>query len=204
MYFFYNEGESQVECHYEGTDNITLTARENEHSFRIFSNTNPWRESIDFVNYLVRENKEPQEICVLGFGGGYTVWELIRRFPLAIIKIFIPDIAVFRAVVDHILVDHILKHPNVKLYSDYDCFAFSLELGRNMARKKNFIYYIDRRELRINIGSIKRGNGEFFSLWYGMRQGGGLKFTKGEDTVGERIKQYIENITDNKVVDIYL
>lgn len=193
----YRESENQIDYHYEGTDNVTLTAWENERSFRLFSNTNPWRESIDFVNYLARGNKNPQEICVLGFGGGYTVGELIRRFPRTKIKVFLPNIDIFKMVIENILVNDILQNKNLEIYSDSMCLYFLLTVKEKAAKNDNFDFYIDRRELRVCVCDI-------IMLENIIRECRKEQFRYRteevilQELVGEDIKRYIMNIVDNR------
>lgn len=193
----YSESENQIDCHYEGTDNVTLTAWENGRSFRLFSNTNPWRESIDIVNYLARENKNPQEICVLGFGGGYTVGELIRRFPRSKIKVFLPNIDIFKMVIEHILVNDILQNKNLEIYPDSMCLYFLLTVKESAAKNDIFNFYIDRRELRACVcNTIMQENliRECRKEQFRYRT---ARVTQ-QELVGGKIERYIMDIVDNR------
>lgn len=176
----HSESENQIGCHYEGTDNVTLTVWENGRSSRLFSNTNPWQESIDFVNYLARKNKNPQEICVLGFGGGYTVRELIRRFPGTKIKVFLPNIDIFKMVIEHILVNDILQNKNLEIYPYPRCLYFLLTMKERAAKNDNFDFYIDVRECRKE---------QFRYRTAGVVQ---------QESVGKNLERFIMDIVDNR------
>lgn len=192
----HSDSRGRIGCQYVGADNVTLTAWENGRSFRLFSNTNPWRESIDFVNCLARENKNPQEIYVLGFGGGYTVGELIRRFPRTKIKVFLPNIDIFKMVIEHILVNDIMQNKNLEIYPDSMCLYFLLTVKEIATPNDNFDFYIDRRELRAcvcNTIMLENLNWVFRKQFrYGTAQ------VIQKELVGEKIERYIMDIVESK------
>lgn len=108
-------GESvRITFSYTGTENVNIFVREEEYQFQLFSSENPWLESANFADGIERDKLD--EICVLGFGGGYLIQELERRFKHAKIKVYLPNIDIFKAVIDSIPVYEILQSKNLELY----------------------------------------------------------------------------------------
>lgn len=143
-------GLSNVECLYEGVENISIMIKENDNKFRLFSQINPWMESIGIINSKKSEVDFPDEIWVLGFGGGHMIKELGRRYPKTQIKVYIPNMNIFQTILFNMPLNEILTNKRIKLFYDPLCLDFIEMLKANVAlkAKKSIIIYFNRQEIR--------------------------------------------------------
>lgn len=184
---------TRIGCFYEGTDNISLSVKEDDHTFRLFSITNPWRESSDFVNQYIKG--EPNEICILGFGGGYVVRELVQRFPHAMMKVCLPNADLFKSVIEHIDVSDVLQYKNLELCIDSVCLDFFSTINRKRKENRNFEFYIDRQELRACIPN-RTLRESLIRKYCRMREECGIAEEKKEPS-GVQIHNYIKGLVVN-------
>lgn len=185
---------SRVGCAYIGTENAGLSVKECGRQFRLFSFINPWLESADFVNEM--DKRKFNEICVLGFGGGYVIRELERRYPEAKIRVYLPNRDIFRTVVNYIEVSDILQNKNLEMCFDSVCLDFFSTVKEKMGRDKNFGFYIDRQELRASTGNIElseRLMAEYSGEW---KSGNGAEEIR-MGSAGENIERYIKGLVAN-------
>ncbi len=141
---------SRIECRYEGTENVELSIIDNKYKFRLFSKINPWLESQELVNGMGKRKFE--EIYVLGFGGGYLIEQLTKKFSDSKIKVYLPNIDIFKTVICNIPVSNILQNKNLDICTDTMCLNFFL--GFENKTDKNIGYYVDRQELRACVKDI--------------------------------------------------
>lgn len=180
---------SRIECIYVGTENVSISVKE-ENQFRLFSSVNPWRESAGLINGM--DKGDSDEVCVLGFGGGYTISEIERKYCGAKIKVYLPNLDIFKAVLCHIPVDTMLLNENLELYSDPLCLDFFSTIGRKLNENRNFKYFIDRQELKAGIG-----NGEIAEKVLKEYQKIPKRNSVMEGKTGERIERYIKGLVIN-------
>lgn len=179
---------ARIRCTYEGTENVSISIKEMDYEYRLFSNVNPWSESNNLVNSLVK--REFEEILVLGFGGGYVVGELERKFSGTKIKVYLPNIDIFKAVIFHIAVSNIIQNENLEFYFDPTCLRFLISVHEMMGRDERVGFYVDRQELKACIGrdEIRQG----LPQWRKAKQNTDDMIEN--KTVGEQIAEYINSL----------
>lgn len=191
-----------VETYYTGSENIGISIREADKKFRLFSESNPWMESNELMNAKKLKKGVIGEICVLGFGGGHLVRMLGTSYPYAQIKVYLPNMDIFRTVICNILVSDVLNNENLALYYDPTCLDFLAELEKR-ARSKKFVYYINRQEVRaclknndaanVLINTIEKKFGVGYTIHkstYDIDENNDF----WEDEVGERIFKYVKDL----------
>lgn len=151
-------GLSRVKCFYKGTENISISIMERGKEFKLFSDTNPWMESISMVKTGSLQNSILDEICVLGWGGGHLIRELETRCPQAQINVYLPNMDIFETVMSNILVADVLENEKMVLYFDPTCLDFLSALEKN-AKRSEFGYFINRQELRACVKNLKVTDG---------------------------------------------
>ncbi|MDE6055989.1 MAG: hypothetical protein K2G55_20050 [Lachnospiraceae bacterium] len=181
---------ARIKFSYTGTENISIYVREKKCEYKLFSSANPWMEGADLADGMKAEN--PKEICVLGFSGGYVVNELAKRFEQAKIKVYLPNIDIFKVIIDNILVCNILQNKNIEFYPDPMGLMFFVKIWESVGQYEDFAFYIDRSELRACVGDqivtdrlIRESK---------QVQCRGLGISRAKDLVGIRIEQYIMNL----------
>ncbi len=149
---------SRVKCFYMGTENISISIMERSKEFKLFSDTNPWMESISMVKTGSLQNSILEEICVLGWGGGHLIRELETRYPQAQINVYLPNMDIFETVMSNILVTDVLENEKMVLYFDPTGLDFLSVLEKN-AKRSEFGYFINRQELRACVKNLKAADG---------------------------------------------
>ncbi len=188
--------ERRIEYSYIGTENVCISVKdvEGEGRFRLFSIANPWLESVNIANTVKKIFLD--EIHILGFGGGHLVNELARRYPDAKIRVYLPNLDVFKAVICSVPLSGILSNERINLFHDPSCNGFFFAL--NMEKTDiNFDAFIDRQELRASVGNAETAGARL--LYYKSR----LKKISGrervlssyalEENVGRKIYEYIKD-----------
>lgn len=178
------ECESHIEFSYIGTENVNISIRENGHKYRLFSIVSPWKEANDLIDSMGIRRFD--EICVLGFGGGYVIGELQRKFQNARIKVYLPNIDIFRTVIHTIPVSNILRNKNLEFCYDPTCLLFMISVNELMKTNKKVGIYIDQQELRAsmaNAAELKR-----YILQY---QANNIGEKNGVQNIGRQIEQYM-------------
>lgn len=138
----------RIKCSYAGTENVTISVKEGDCSFRLYSSINPWLECATILNMQDIEGEYLDEIYVLGFGGGHAVEELERRYPKAQIKVYLPNTDIFQAVVCNMPRSTVLLNQRLELLYDPMCICFFDMLEKNIGKKRKVTAHIDRQELR--------------------------------------------------------
>lgn len=178
---------TRIECDYSGTENVTISVLEENVKYRLFSNANPWMESSGYIAALEVSGRIFNEMYILGFGGGYVIEQLQKRYPEMRIKVFIPNLDIFRAVVTHISVAHILKNENLELYYEPMWLNFFTIKKESIKPGHRFGVFIDRQELRACVGSA--GVADQLTRYYYT----GFERIADAGQVGKRIYTIIKN-----------
>lgn len=146
-----------LECIYEGTENVSISVEEGSNRFRLFSIVNPWLESSSMIKENVRGNFIPGEIHVLGIGGGHLVSGLKRKYPDTRIRVYIPNADVFQAVLLHIPLKEILTNEKIELVYDPLCLDFIKKIEEETApgRIQGTLFYMDPQEIRASFKSLR-------------------------------------------------
>lgn len=144
---------TRIECDYSGTENVSISVLEKNAKYKLFSNTNPWLESSGYIDAMEVSGHISDEMYILGFGGGYVIDELERRYPEMKIKVFIPNLDIFGAVAAHIPLSHILQNENLELYYEPMWLNFFTMEQETLKKGSRFGVFIDRQELRACVGS---------------------------------------------------
>ena len=171
----------RIECSYTGTENVSIFIQEKEHRYKLFSSVNPWLESVNLLGSLKPDMAN--EICVLGFGGGHLVGQLIKIYPWAKIKVFLPCIDLFKKVIDHIPIYEILQNSNLELCYDPTCLNFFMYV---QDRTQENAFYINKTELRACVGSVNE-----IETLIGTNTN---KKANNIEEVGRKIENYILNL----------
>lgn len=140
-----NNEFSRIECSYVGTENVSISIKEGDRVFRLFSSINPWLECSSILNAREMDKGCPDEVYVLGFGGGHAVEELERRYPKAQIKVYLPNKDIFQVVMYNLPRKNILINQRLELIYDPMAIGFLEVLEKNLCKNT---FYIDRQELR--------------------------------------------------------
>ena len=82
----------RIECDYAGAENASISVLEGNTKYRLFSVINPWLECNGYVNAMEIAGRISEEMYMLGFGGGYVIGELKKRYPEMKIKVLIPNL----------------------------------------------------------------------------------------------------------------
>lgn len=183
----------RIECAYVGTENVSISVKQNDCKFRLFSIMSPWIEANGLLDSL--GNGSFEEIHVLGFGGGYLIGELQRKFREAKIKVYLPNIDIFQAVIHNISVSEILRNNNLKFYYDPACIIFIIALNGILKENKRVGIYIDQQELRScreNVAQVEY----WVRMYKGEYSNDDIAEKNETETVGKRINQYISNFID--------
>lgn len=181
----------RIKYAYIGTENVAISIKENNQKFRLFSAKSPWIEANDLVDSL--GNGPFEEIHVLGFAGGYLIGELLCKFPDTKIKVYLPNIDIFKSVIDNIPVSYILKNRNVRFCYDCTCMLFILTVKEMLQKNKNLGVYIDSQEVRAC--RVEAAQLEYCIHMCKTEYGFGDIAKKSEaETVGRRIVQYINDV----------
>lgn len=179
---------TRIECDFSGTENVSISVLEKNIKYRLFSDTNPWLESSGYIDAMEVSGRISNEMYVLGFGGGYIIEELQKRYPKMRIKVFLPNLDIFGAVVEHISLAHILQSDNLELC--YEPMWLRFFTMKKEFMKTDFGVFIDRQELRACVGSARVADQltQYYNSEFGR--------IMNENQIGERIYQFIK---DNQV-----
>lgn len=173
---------TRIECDYSGTENVSISVWEKNVKYKLFSDTNPWMESSGYIDAMEVSGRISGEMYVLGFGGGYVVEEMQRRYPEMRIKVFIPNLDIFGVVAAHISLSHILQNENLEL-----CYEPMWLNFFTMKTASNFGTFIDRQELRACVGSV--GVADQLTRYYNT----GFRRIMNADQIGKKIYKYIKD-----------
>ena len=173
---------SRIIYSYEGADNISLSIKEGNQSFRLFSNTNPYLESLSLINANKTLNNCTKEIYVLGFGRGYIIRALKAKYPKAQINVYLPNKDVFNIVLSNILVNDILCDKKIDFFYDPTCLNFEEILRKKIQEREDIGFYVDYQELRACVRSIAAMNNLLVQYKYkGRDQKRAVNNCVGED-----------------------
>lgn len=146
-------GCTRIECDYSGTENVSISILERNVKYRLFSDTNPWLESSGYIDAMEVSGRISDEMYVLGFGGGYVIEELEKRYPKMKIKVFIPNLDILEVVVSSISLSHVLQNKNLELNYEPMWLSFFITLDEHISAGEDIGFFIDRQELRACTGS---------------------------------------------------
>lgn len=179
--------KTRIECSYVGAENVSISIAESGGKYRLFSSVNPWLESSNLIYEMV---KEPcSEIYAFGFGGGYAIRELERRFNGAKIKVYISNLDIFQAVVKNISVSTILRYEKLEFIVDPIGMVFFIDISKKIRENDSFKFYIDYQELRACTGSAYIASD---MLKDSQKQIAADSILKGG--IGEKIERYINGL----------
>ena len=180
-------GGTRIECGYSGTENVSISVLEKKGKYRLFSDSNPWLESSGYVDAMEVSGRISDEMCVLGFGGGYVIGELQKRYPKMKIKVFIPNLDIFEAVVAHISLSHILQNENLELHYEPIWLNFFAMKKESMKTGISFGGFIDKQELRACVGSV--GVAEQLMEYYNI----GFERRMDTNEIGKQIYKLVKD-----------
>lgn len=176
---------TRIKYDYSGTENVSISVLEGNVNYRLFSDTNPWLESSGYIDALEVSGRISDEMYVLGFGGGYVIDELQKRYPKMRIRVFIPNLDIFGAVMEHISLSHIFRNENLELYYEPIWLNFFTMKKETQKKGSSVGVFIDRQELRACVGSA--GVAEQLTRYYNI----GFERTPDTNQIGEKIYKLI-------------
>lgn len=179
-------GCTRIACDYSGTENVSISVLDKNVKYKLFSDTNPWLESSGYIDAMEVSGRISDEMNILGFGGGYVVEELQRRYPEMRIKVFLPNLDIFEAVLAHISLAHILQNDKLELYYEPIWLNFFTMKKEFMKAGSKVGAFIDRQELRACVGSA--GAADQLMRYYNT----GFREIMNADQIGEKIYRSIK------------
>lgn len=176
--------KQRIECDFVGTENVDIIIKGNEQEFRLFSIVNPWQEANNLVDNVAKRVFD--QVYVLGFGGGFLIGELQRRFPNTKIKVYLPNMDIFYAVLQMIPIGNILRNNNLEFCCDPTCLLFLVTISELLKKNEKIGICVDRQELKASMADPG-----VFDYWFRKYETACDNSNTGKrneiETVGKRI-----------------
>lgn len=176
--------KSRIECDFVGTENVNIIIKGNEQEFRLFSIVNPWQEANNLVDNVAKRVFD--QVYVLGFGGGFLIGELQRRFPNTKIKVYLPNMDIFYTVLQMIPVGNILRNNNLEFCCDPTCLLFLITISELLKKNEKIGICVDRQELRASMAD-PRAFDDWFRKYEAVCENTNTDKRNETETVGKRI-----------------
>lgn len=178
-----------------GTEGYGIRIHEKQSAFNLFSMENPWLESANFLRG--KDNDRYHDIFQFGFGGGFVTGWLNKIFPESNLYVYIPNMDIFKAVLQNICLDNILT--NKKLNFIYDPSGLEFLKKINNSHCPDSGIFIDYNELRALTGSLEVA--EKTKNIYKKLISQSRKVCSKEKNIGHRIYSIVKNQSMCMVVD---